>query len=171
MTDLPAPREAEQDARPEHTFLVVNVGEELFATEITAVQEILKEGRVFPVPEAPEPVVGVLNLRGQVVTVLSGHRLLGVEKHLETEAPRILVVEREGDLLGVRVDRVAGVVRVAEANVLPPVESTRPSGAVFAGNFHMGGNVVNLLNLRETLEGRLAGSSPGGSPPLGVDKS
>ena len=167
MTDPATELEPEWEDCPRQTFLVIRLGEELFATEIASVQEVLRTGRIFPVPEASRPVLGVLNLRGQVVTVLSGHRLLGGEEPPEAPAARMLVLERGDDLLAVRVDRVAGVVHVAEEDIRPPIEAVRPGGAILGGNFHMRGNVVNLLNLRETLERRLAEELVAAPPAFG----
>ena len=98
-------------------LVTFKVGTELFGVPISAVQEIVRVPAIAHIPQSPEFVKGVMNLRGRVITVVDMHKRMGHADGLsESEfarKARILVVEVEGRLVGVIVDEVAEVLRLA----------------------------------------------------------
>lgn len=108
-------------------LVTFKVGTELFGVPISAVQEIVRVPAIAHIPQSPDFVKGVMNLRGRVITVVDMHKRMGHADGLsESEfarKARILVVEVEGRLVGVIVDEVAEVLRLASDQVegAPPM--------------------------------------------------
>ncbi len=90
-------------------LVVFALGDNRYALGISEVQEILRVSEITPVPEMPAHVEGVINLRGAVVPVLNLRLRLGLEKIPMDQHTRIILVESEGNLFGLIVDRVLEV--------------------------------------------------------------
>lgn len=88
------------------------LGDRLFATEIENVREIVEKSEVRDLPNTPDCVEGVINLRGETATLLNPTVMLDVEDF--SEEGRILVIESEQDTTGVLVDAVNEVYKVPE---------------------------------------------------------
>ena len=89
-----------------------NISEEEFGVDILRVQEINRMTEVTRVPNVPEYVVGVINLRGKVVPIIDLRLRLGLPKRGFEKDTRIIVVELEGKVLGFIVDNVNEVIRI-----------------------------------------------------------
>ena len=85
---------------------------ETYGIDVLQVQEVLRLAEVAPVPGAPDHVLGIINLRGNIVTVLDSHRRFGVTPRKPDDATRIIVVEAGSQVVGIVVDRVTGVVEI-----------------------------------------------------------
>lgn len=92
--------------------LEFELGDRLFATEITEVREIVEKPEVTPLPNTPDCVEGVINLRGETATLLNPKHLLDVKDDVDGE--RILVTEGDEDVTGVLVDSVNEVYEIPE---------------------------------------------------------
>ena len=109
-------------------LVTFRVGTELFGVPISTVQEIVRVPVISRIPQAPEFVKGVINLRGRVITVVDIRTRMGqanaaadaADAEEQAKKARVLVVEAEGRLVGVIVDEVAEVLRLAAAQVDPP---------------------------------------------------
>lgn len=113
-------------------------GGEHYALPVEAVREIAKLGAITPVPGAPAEVLGVWNLRGDVMGVIDLAALLGLDPGLE---PGRIVVAEQGDLrAGLAVESVVDVGPLPEA--LEPVDSEYVSGAVLVDRVPVG--VIDL---------------------------
>jgi len=95
------------------------VGNEEFAIEILAVQEIIRMMPITAVPHSPAAVRGVVNLRGQVTPVVDLRTRFDLEPREHGQDSRIVVVEVGGHVLGFIVDRVNEVLRV-NSNIVEP---------------------------------------------------
>ncbi len=96
------------------------IGEEEFAVDILKVQEIIKLVDITPVPNSPDFVEGVINLRGKVIPIISLRKRFGFEPKENDQRTRIVVVELEGKLVGFIVDAVTEVLRIPASTVEPP---------------------------------------------------
>jgi purine-binding chemotaxis protein CheW len=129
------------------------VGEMLLGLEIDQVQEINRCLDVTTVPHAPDWVRGVINLRGDVVTVIDLRSVLGLERGTVTKDSRNLIVNLSGELVGLCVDRIADIITISRDDIIP----TPPNiGAVdqrfFSGVFTGENDIVAVLKLQEALE-------------------
>lgn len=85
------------------------LGEEEFALDILNVREIIRVPDITRVPGSPEFIDGVLNLRGRVIPVINLHRRFGFPQSSAGRKNRIIVLETEGELIGIKVDAVKEV--------------------------------------------------------------
>ncbi|MBW7888214.1 MAG: chemotaxis protein CheW [Bacteroidetes bacterium] len=97
-----------------------NIGEEEFGVDILKVQEIIRIVEVTRVPNAPEYVDGVINLRGKVIPIIDLRRRFGMERKEKDKNTRIIVVELNGKVLGFVVDAVSEVLRIPRSVTEPP---------------------------------------------------
>lgn len=92
---------------------------ETYALDVMRVQEVLRVGEISPVPGAPEYVLGIINLRGKVVTVIDARLRLGLSYAENTDLSRIIVLEAAGQDVGILVDGVAEVVQIPRGDIDP----------------------------------------------------
>jgi purine-binding chemotaxis protein CheW len=114
-------REERDEAALTHELLRVEVGGEPYALPIERVREIVRLSPITKVPRAPELVLGVVSLRGEIVQVLDLRRALGAALAAPTRRSRIVVLNGEaGEIAGWLVDAVSEVMRVPDAALAPP---------------------------------------------------
>jgi purine-binding chemotaxis protein CheW len=104
------------------TFLLA---EELYAVPVERVREVVRVQQITRVPQAPAHIRGVHGLRGVVLPVLEARTRLGLDPATLTAASRIVVVESRGKRLGLLVDGVHQVCRVAKSRIEPPPPEVR----------------------------------------------
>lgn len=97
-----------------------NLGREEFAVDILLVQEINRMAEITPVPKASACVEGVINLRGKIIPVVNLRKRFGLEWGQDTGEERIVVVNVENRVLGLVVDSVSEVLRIAANTIEPP---------------------------------------------------
>jgi purine-binding chemotaxis protein CheW len=126
------------------------VGDALCALEASAVQEVIRVEAVTEVRHAPQEVVGVMNLRGKIVTLLDPGIILGLGKSAPTRESRVFVLEDRNEFLGILVDRAGDVVEVepGEGESLP-VNIPAAQARFFQRVCRAGGHVIAVLNPKE----------------------
>jgi purine-binding chemotaxis protein CheW len=116
-----------EDSRRWVSFYLANAQ---YAVDVLRVQEVLQPGQIEPVPGAPAAVLGIINLRGNIVTVVSARRLLDLEEQPSDSETRVIIVNCAADPVGIKVDGVADVIQLPanEIDPAPRVDGTgRPS--------------------------------------------
>ena len=93
-------------------------------------REIVRAPAITRVPEAPDHVRGVVNLRGRVLPAVDTRRCLGYDSAPLTAKSRLLVVDVAGRSFALLVDRVARILKLAVADLEPPPENTRVRAAL-----------------------------------------
>lgn len=99
-----------------------NIGPEEFGVDITKVQEINRMVEITKVPQAPNYVEGVINLRGKVIPIIDLRKRLGVEIRENDKNTRIVVVDMDGHVMGMIVDAVSEVLRIPASTIEPAPE-------------------------------------------------
>ena len=89
------------------TFFLDN---EKYGIKVMQVQEVLRMTEIAPVPGAPQYVLGIINLRGNVVTVIDSRKRFGLPEKEADDATRIVIIEAGDNVVGILVDSVAEVV-------------------------------------------------------------
>ncbi len=103
----------------ERQLVVFDLAGEIYGVNIETVREIIRMQTVTFVPDAPDFVEGVINLRGRVIPVIDLRRRFGLTVTEETNDSRVLVVDSEGEDLGVIVDAVTEVQRITVDSIEP----------------------------------------------------
>ncbi|MDF1611284.1 MAG: chemotaxis protein CheW [Stygiobacter sp.] len=96
------------------------IANEEFGVDILNVQEINKMTQITKVPNAPDFVEGVINLRGRVIPIIDLRTRLKIEKKEHDKDTRIIVVEIAGKTVGFIVDAVKEVLRIPTSIIEPP---------------------------------------------------
>jgi len=94
------------------------VADEVYAVNVLDVQEVLRNAEITPIPGAADSIIGIINLRGNVVTVVDARLYFGMEEKPRDEQSRIMVIELvNNEVVGLIVDSVAEVIILDEATV------------------------------------------------------
>lgn len=96
------------------------LGDEEFGVDIMSVQEIIREPTLSRIPMVPSYVEGIANLRGTLLPILDARSRFGIERQQDTESTRVVVVDIAGNKIGLRVDRVNQVTRIASDAIERP---------------------------------------------------
>jgi len=99
------------------TFKIEN---DEFGVDILKVQEINRMMNITRIPNAPDFVEGVINLRGKIIPIVDLRKKLGFQAKEYDKSTRIIVVELEGIVLGFIVDSVSEVLRIPNSTIEPP---------------------------------------------------
>ena len=128
------------------------IGSETFGVRIASVREIVRVPEITSVPNAPEAIEGVINLRGKIIPVMDLRKRFGSPNVQPDKKNRILVVELEKRLLGLIVNSASEVIKIPPSEIEPP-------GTVFAegesnyvtGVGKLNGRLIILLDIEKLL--------------------
>ena len=98
-------------------WVTFQLDDEFYGINVMQVQEVLRMSEIAPVPGAPSYVLGIINLRGNVVTVIDTRARFGLSSEEPTESSRIIFVEILGQVIGMLVDSVAEVVYLRQSEI------------------------------------------------------
>jgi purine-binding chemotaxis protein CheW len=128
------------------------IGDEEFGVDILKVQEINRMLEVTRVPNAPEFVDGVINLRGKVIPIIALRRRFGMERKESDKNTRIVVVELDGKIVGFVVDAVREVLRIPRSVTEAPPPIVAGIGAEYIRAVgKLEGRLLILLDLKGVL--------------------
>ncbi len=131
------------------------IGSEEYGIDILKVQEINRMPEITKVPQAPHYVDGVINLRGKVIPIINTRRKFSLEEKEHDKDTRIVVVDINGEVIGLIVDSVNEVLRIPSSIVEPPPNVTIDSGADYiTGVARLEDRLLILLDL-----GKLVGDT------------
>ncbi len=124
------------------------LGDEVYGLDVMGIKEVLRYTDIAPVPGAPHYVLGIINLRGNVVTVIDARSRFGLPPKDVTDETRIVVLETEVETVGILVDSVSEVVylRQNEIEDAPNVGSDEMSQFI-RGVCNKNDTLVILINL------------------------
>jgi purine-binding chemotaxis protein CheW len=129
------------------------VGRETYGVPITSLHEIVRVPDITAVPDAPEYVEGVINLRGKIVSVIDLRKRFGEKQAAATNRRnRILVVEHNGRLSGLIVDSASEVLKIPASEIEPPPAVFQDGGLnCVTGLGKYNGRLIVLLDMNKLL--------------------
>jgi purine-binding chemotaxis protein CheW len=128
------------------------IGEALCGVDIDLVQEINKHISFTEVPHAPDYVLGIMNLRGRIVTIIDLGKKLGLGKTKISEDSRIIIVNSREEQIGLLVDKITDVVMSDWEQVTPPPSNIKGvQGKYFQGVLKVKNKLVAILDVEEVL--------------------
>lgn len=104
----------------EEQLVTFSLGSEEFGVDIMHVQEIIRIPSITRVPKAPDYTEGVINLRGNVIPIISLRTCFGMPLIEATDLSRIIVLQYQPRVFGIRVDAVTEVLHLDSAGIEPP---------------------------------------------------
>jgi purine-binding chemotaxis protein CheW len=143
----------ERHSNRELQIVGFQVGNETYGVPITALHEIVRVPEITAVPDAPEYMEGVINLRGKIVSVIDLRKRFGVKEAGSNRRNRILVVEFNGRLSGLIVDSASEVLKIAATDIEPPPAVLQEGGmGCVTGLGKYKGRLIMLLDTSKVLE-------------------
>jgi purine-binding chemotaxis protein CheW len=128
------------------------VGRETYGVPITSLHEIVRVPEITAVPDAPDYLEGVINLRGKIVSVMDLRKRFGEKEASLTKRNRILVVEHSGRLAGLIVDSASEVLKIPADDVEAPPAVFQDGGLnCVTGLGKVQGRLVVLLDMSKLL--------------------
>jgi len=129
-------------------------GSAAFGSDTAQVQEVVRVGNITPVHHAPDFVLGVMNPRGRIATVIDLAVKLEIERAEVGTESRIFIVDWQGEQIGLLVDRVSDPLLLDRSDLKPPPENVRGiQGRQFRGVCHGSGTLIALLDTAAVLAG------------------
>ncbi|MGP4844911.1 chemotaxis protein CheW [Marinobacter sp. 1Y8] len=135
-------------------YVTFRLDDETYGIDVMQIQEVLRYTEIAPVPGAPDYVLGIINLRGNVVTVIDTRRRFGLMDAEVTDATRIVVMESSQQVMGILVDSVAEVVYLKSSEIeTAPNVGNEESAKFIQGVCNKNGELIILVEFDKMLAG------------------
>lgn len=135
-------------------IVVFRIGEEEFGVDISHVNRITKIEKITPIPNTPEFIAGVMNLRGTIVVIINLGLKLGFPPRPSDDDSRIIFVDVKGTPVGMIVDYSRELLNIEEKDIqkTPELISRKIKSDYIEGVAVFGSRVIILVNLKNVLE-------------------
>lgn len=133
-------------------WVTFRLEDETYGINVMQVQEVLRYTEIAPVPGAPSYVLGIINLRGNVVTVIDTRSRFGLPMAETTDHTRIVVIEVDNQVVGILVDAVAEVVYLRQSEIeTTPNVGNEESAKFIQGVCHKNDELLILVDLEKMM--------------------
>ncbi len=112
-------------------WVTFHLDNETYGVNVMAVKEVLRYTQIAPVPGAPDYVLGIINIRGTVISVINTRRRFGLQDQEPTDNTRIVIIEVGKHVVGIMVDSVAEVVYLRQSEIETSPTVGKDDGARF----------------------------------------
>jgi len=141
-----------QDEGFDTQWVTFYLAEEKYGVPVAQVREVLRYSEITPVPGAPDYVIGIINLRGNVVTVLDTRKRFALPPNDVDDSTRVVIIEVEEQVVGILVDSVSDVVRLKTGEIeTAPNVGNDESSKYIQGVASRDGNLLILVDLHKLL--------------------
>ena len=139
----------EQETETAVQYIVVRIGNEQYGINIKYIDNIVRNQKITCVPKTQTYYKGVINLRGEIIPVMSIRLKLGLEDDEFTDKTRIIIVKIEGATIGVIVDQVREVVTLDDDNTEKITRTSRDDAAsgYISSIGRSKGELISLLDI------------------------
>lgn len=140
-------------------YIVVSIGTEQYGIDIKYVDNIIRNQRITRIPKAQPYFKGVINLRGEIIPVMSLRLKFGLEPDEFTNATRIIIIKLEPQsAIGIIVDEVREVVTLSEDAIEKPnaADASDTMTQYLSGIGKHGDGLISLLNIATVIVGKEA---------------
>ncbi|MBR4707716.1 MAG: chemotaxis protein CheW [Pseudobutyrivibrio sp.] len=129
-------------------YIVVKIGGEHYGIDISYIDNIVRMSKITRVPKAPSYYRGVINLRGEVVPVMSLRRRMDLDDDEFTDASRIIILKLDGSgLMGVIVDEVKEVLSLSEDDIEAPSSTLKSKNSFINGVGKNGDELISIFEI------------------------
>jgi purine-binding chemotaxis protein CheW len=133
-------------------WVTFRLDNETYGINVMQVQEVLRYTEIAPVPGAPPYVLGIINLRGNVVTVIDTRLRFGLAQTETTDQTRIVIIETENQVVGILVDAVAEVVYLRQSEIeTTPNVGNEETAKFIQGVCHKNEELLILVDLEKMM--------------------
>lgn len=145
MTDVVENNVEMEEDTQKGRFLIFSLDKETYGIEIKYVIEIIGIQAITEIPELPEYVKGIINLRGKIIPVIDVRLRFKKEPKEYNDRTCVIVVDIEGIYIGLIVDSVAEVLAIPDQNIVEPPKMNMGFSNRYIKNIGKVGNDVKLL--------------------------
>jgi purine-binding chemotaxis protein CheW len=137
-------------------FVIFRLVREWYGVEITKVKEVIRVGKITYLPSSPEHIVGIVSLRGNILSVTDLKRILNLPHEDLTEKTRIIAIESGIMETGFLVDEVVESIEVPVTKIEVPLLTIPAEGAKYIeGQCKVNDKLIALINVEKVLEKRV----------------
>ena len=140
-----------------NTFLVSTffMGDTVWGINILKAQEVIRIVDVTRVHHAPDYIVGIINLRGKIVTIIDLAKKLNLTKLTITPISRIIIVQWKNEYIGFLVDKVSDVISAQKEKLIPPPSNINGTqGKYFEGVYQEDKQLIAILDVDQVLSNK-----------------
>jgi purine-binding chemotaxis protein CheW len=153
-TESSEAKNAQVEVKQQDSFLIFEVGNNLYGTPLLSVREVLEKQPTKPVPYAPNYFLGIMNLRGRVVSVIDLRKKFNVGVSEEDDGQAfIMILDLEDTSIGVVIDRVISVqnLSIDDVSFLPTIDThIDPEYLIGAARFE--DKLITLVELSKLID-------------------
>jgi len=137
----------------ERQILVFSLANDELGLDISCVREVLRPQEIHPLPQAPDFIEGVINLRGHIIAVIDLRKRLNVKEVEDRSNMRIIVCKIKRFIVGLVVNSVTEIITLSEENIgpTPEVVSMQIDEDFMSGIARLGERIIVILNLENIL--------------------
>lgn len=130
-------------------YIVVTIGNEQYGLDISYVDNIVRMCKITRVPKAPFHYIGIINLRGEVVPLMSLRRKMKLDDDTFTDLSRIIILKTEEQgLIGIVVDEVKEVISLSSDEIDRNAKSSQPDKDNYINGIGKNGNeLISILEI------------------------
>jgi purine-binding chemotaxis protein CheW len=133
------------------------VNRSIFGIDISHIQEIDRKNEITPVPQASETVKGVMNLRGNIVTVLDIGKCLGLKPDPANVQTHQIIIGMENEVVGLMVSAIGNIYTVDRVDIeKPPANLCSVNKSHFSGVFKTKDQIIGVLDIHCVLKNEMA---------------
>ena len=135
-------------------YIVVSIGNEQYGLDISYVDNIVRMCKITRVPKAPAHYIGVINLRGEIVPLMSLRRKMNLEDDVFTYITRIIILKTEEQgLVGIVVDEVKEVIALAEDEIDRNTQNSQSDKTQYINGIGKNGDeLISILEISSILD-------------------
>ena len=144
------------EKRQERQILVFTLAKEELGLDISCVREVLRPQRIYPLPQTPHFIEGVIHLRGYVVALIDLSKRLIAKPTEEEPHRRIIVCRVNKSIVGLTVNSLREIITLSKEDIVPTPEvvSMQMEADVISGIARVGERIIPILDLEHILTKR-----------------
>lgn len=133
-------------------LIIFTLGDEEFGAAIKQIREIIKVGSITLIPDSPDFIKGITNVRGEISVLINLKACFFLQEKKDVPSKHIIITEQKKNLFGLMVDEVTEVLRIPEREIKPTPELvTRIDRTYISGVITLGNRMIMLLDLSKVL--------------------
>lgn len=141
----------------ESKYIIFKINKEVYAIDVKSVNNIIQMPKITQVPSSPKYYRGVINLRGEIIPVMSLRRRMNYDDDCFTNNSRIIIVNiGEDNLLGIVVDEVDEVLDISSKDIEQPSQFIKNDASVVSGVGKIGDMIISILSVDSMIGERKA---------------
>ena len=149
---ISAPKVAESKDKDIVQLVGFIIGDEEYAVPILNIQEIIKPIEYTRVPSIPEYVLGVFNLRGNVIPLIDLRRKFHLPAKQESAETRYIVMKDEENIAGFVIDKLTEAIRIKSSQIDPPPETLNKDQGMIYGVGKRENSILTILKVNSLLK-------------------